>query len=123
MVPEEIACLDESPSVSRVAARQEFLNRWYRPVAIAPFIVVLVVVTAFFPNSHRTIQFGLGAAAMVWAGVVIGYAIYLRFSVRCPVCGWRFVSADLKGSQFGRFRWEPVRLPAAAGHTNASTAV
>jgi hypothetical protein len=33
------------------------------------------------------------------------------------------VSADLKGSQFGRFRWEPVRLPAAAGHTNASTAV
>jgi hypothetical protein len=35
----------------------------------------------------------------------------------------RIVSADLKGSQFGRFRWEPVRLPAAAGHTNASTAV
>jgi Na+/H+-translocating membrane pyrophosphatase len=94
MVPEEIACLDESPSVSRVAARQEFLNRWYRPVAIAPFIVVLVVVTAFFPNSHRTIQFGLGAAAMVWAGVVIGYAIYLRFSVRCPVCGWRFGVRD-----------------------------
>jgi hypothetical protein len=94
MVPEEIACLDESPSVSRIAARQEFLNRWYRPVAMAPFILILVVVTAFFPSSHRAVQFGLASAAMIWAGAVIGYAIFLRFAVRCPVCGWRFGVQD-----------------------------
>ncbi len=69
MVPEEIACLDESPSVSRVAARQEFLNRWYRLVAMGPFIVVLVMITAFFPNSNLTIQLAL--APSQWFGRVV----------------------------------------------------
>jgi len=94
MVPEQITCLEESPTVSHIAARQEFLNRWYRPVAMVPFIVVVVVATAFFPNSHRSIQFGLGSIAMLWAGAVIGYAIFLRFAVKCPVCGWRFGVRD-----------------------------
>jgi hypothetical protein len=98
MVPEEVTCLDESPSVSRIAARQDFLNRRFRLVAVAPFIVVLVVVTTFFPNSHQSIQFGLASVAMLWALAVIGYAIYLRFAVRCPVCGWRFGVKDKCGS-------------------------
>ena len=33
------------------------------------------------------------------------------------------VSADLKGSQFSRFRCEPERLPVVAGHTNAAAAI
>jgi hypothetical protein len=33
------------------------------------------------------------------------------------------VSADLKGSQFSRFRCEPESLPVVAGHTNASAAI
>jgi hypothetical protein len=94
MASEEITCLEESPSVSRVAARQEFLNRWYRPVAMAPFIVVLLGVIFFFPNSQPSIQFSLASVALLWAGVVMGYAIFLRFAVRCPVCGWRFGVRD-----------------------------
>jgi hypothetical protein len=33
------------------------------------------------------------------------------------------VSADLKGSQFSRFRGEPQSLPVVAEHTNAAAAV
>jgi hypothetical protein len=33
------------------------------------------------------------------------------------------VSADLKGSQFSRFRGEPESLPVVAEHTNAAAAV
>jgi hypothetical protein len=33
------------------------------------------------------------------------------------------VSADLKGSQFSRFRSEPGNLPVVAEHTNAAAAV
>jgi hypothetical protein len=33
------------------------------------------------------------------------------------------VSADLKGSQLGRFRGEPESSPVMAGHTDASAAV
>ncbi len=33
------------------------------------------------------------------------------------------VSADLKGSQFSRFRCEPESLPVVAEHTNAAAAV
>jgi hypothetical protein len=94
MVPEGITCLDESPSVYRMAARQEFLHRWYRPAALVPFMVVVAVITVFFPNSDRSIQFGLASIAMLWAGAVIGYAVFLRFAVRCPVCGWRFGVRD-----------------------------
>jgi hypothetical protein len=36
---------------------------------------------------------------------------------------FRAVSADLKGSQFGRFRWEPRLFSVVAEHTDASTAV
>ena len=76
--------------MSRKAARQEFLNRWYRAVAMGPFVVALIVVRVLFSNSHPSIQFVLLSVAMVWAGAVIGYAIFLRFAVRCPVCGGRF---------------------------------
>ena len=33
------------------------------------------------------------------------------------------VSADLKGSQFSRFRGEPESLPVVAEHTNTTAAV
>jgi hypothetical protein len=35
----------------------------------------------------------------------------------------RSVSADLKGSQFSRFRGEPESLPVVAEHTNTTAAV
>jgi hypothetical protein len=34
------ACLDDFPKMARTAARQEFLKKWYRPVALDPFTVV-----------------------------------------------------------------------------------
>jgi hypothetical protein len=38
-------------------------------------------------------------------------------------CASPFVSADLKGSQFSRFRCEPESLPVVVEHTNAAAAV
>ncbi len=57
-------------------------------------MVIVAVSTFFFPNSHRSIQLGLALVAMLWVGTVIGYTIFLRFAVKCPVCGWRFSVRD-----------------------------
>jgi hypothetical protein len=86
---DEITCLDDVPEVARIAARQEFLNRYYKPVAMIPFIVVMFVELRFFPNSTGPIPIAFVFASLGWVLVVLGYAVYLRFSLRCPVCGWR----------------------------------
>ena len=44
----EIKSLDDTPTVARLAARQRFLRKWWRPVAIAPFVLVLFISVKFF---------------------------------------------------------------------------
>jgi hypothetical protein len=95
---DEITCLDDVPEVARIAARQEFLNRYHKPVAMIPFIVVMFVALKLFPHSTSVIPIVFVFASLGWALVVVGYAIYLRFALRCPVCGWRFGLRDKCGS-------------------------
>jgi hypothetical protein len=86
----EIGSLDDVPSLARIAARQQFLTRWYKAVALAPFVVVLFVVLTFFPKSTSRIPSVFVFASLVWAMAVVGYSFFLMIAIRCPACGWRF---------------------------------
>ena len=46
-----MTCIDDVPAVARLAARQQFLNKWYRPVALAPFVLVLIANFWIFPGT------------------------------------------------------------------------
>ena len=95
-----IRSLDDVPELARVAARQQFLRKWYRPVALAPFVVFLIVSLKLFPDTQESsLWTGLIFASLLWAIAVAGYAFYTNFwGFRCPVCGWRFGSREKCGS-------------------------
>jgi hypothetical protein len=78
-----VRCMDDVPTVARIAARQQFLGRWYRPLAIAPFVVVVFVVLTFFPKSTSPILIGFVFASLMWAaGIVdIPSSYFLQSSV------------------------------------------
>jgi hypothetical protein len=90
----EVRSLEDVPGIARMAARQDFLQRWYKPVAMAPFMVALFILFKLFPKSTSRIPTYFVIASLVWAGAVIGYSFFLMFALRCPVCGWRFGSRD-----------------------------
>jgi hypothetical protein len=90
----EAMCLDDMPSVARLAARQQFLGRWSRLLAIAPFVVVLFVLMTFFPKSTSPIPIGFIFASLIWAIGVVGYSFFLDFAIKCPACGWKFGIGD-----------------------------
>lgn len=90
----ETRCLDDVPSLARLAARQQFFGRWYKAVALAPFVVVLFAVLTFFPKSTSQIPSIFVFASLVWAISVAGYSFFLMFAVRCPACGWKFGMSD-----------------------------
>ena len=87
---QEIRSLDDVPSAARVAARQRFLNRWYKPVAVAPFAVCAFVGLKFFPDSRSWFLVALVEATLIWAFGVAAYAFYLLFWFKCPRCHSRF---------------------------------
>ena len=89
-----ITCLDDVPALARVAARQRFLMKWYQPVGLAPFVVVLVISLGFFPDSNSPILVFLVVASLVWTLAVVVYTVYLWVTLRCPVCKNRFGMAD-----------------------------
>jgi hypothetical protein len=86
----DIACMDDVPGIARLAARQQFLAKWYRVLALAPFAAIIFVAYKFFPNSNSWTQVILVFVAIIWGMAVAGYAFYLMFAVRCPVCKSRF---------------------------------
>jgi hypothetical protein len=89
----EITCLDDVPSIARVAERQQSIVKWYRLLAIAPFCVVVFISLKFFPQSRSWLIVGPGLASLLWAMVVAGYAFYCTFwGVKCPSCGSSFGS-------------------------------
>lgn len=51
-----ITSLDDVPDCARLAARQLFLFKWYQAVALAPFIIVLIIRLKLFPNSHSKLS-------------------------------------------------------------------
>ena len=87
---QEIRSLDDVPSAARVAGRQRFLNRWYKPVAMAPFGVCVFAAVKFFPDSRSWFLVALIEATLIWAIGVAAYAFYLLFWFKCPRCHSRF---------------------------------
>lgn len=84
-----ITCLDDCPSVARIAARQEFMGRYYGPLVLLPFMAAMFAgIMLFGENSPITIS--LVFAALIWDAAFFAYHLYLIITVRCPVCGWRF---------------------------------
>ena len=81
--------LDDFPEVAPPAARQEFIGRYYRALTILPFMAALFIGIRFFGENSKTTLFLVGAAG-IWIFGILGYHVYLIFSLRCPVCGWRF---------------------------------
>ncbi len=86
----QIRSLDDTPSAARIAARQRFLNRWYKPLAIAPFAICLFLSLKFFPDSRSWFFVALIEATLVWAFGVAAYAFYLLFWFQCPRCQSRY---------------------------------
>jgi hypothetical protein len=89
-IAKEVACVDDVPSVARMAARQQFFAKWYRLLALVPFAAILFIAFEFFPNPNSWTQVVLVFVAIIWGGSVAGYAFYLMFAVRCPECRSRF---------------------------------
>jgi hypothetical protein len=89
-VEDEITSLDDLPDVARVARRQKFLNRWYKPVALAPFVVVLILSLKIFPKVNEQVFFWPMMAALLWAMGIAAYSFYLLFWFKCPRCHERF---------------------------------
>src|SRR4029077_869197 len=90
-----ITCLDDVPSAARLAARQQFLSKWYRPVGIAPFAVLLFITLVIFGDSDSDSLLGrtlmnLTFGSLLWTLFVVGYTFYLQFFFRCPRCRWRY---------------------------------
>ena len=90
LTDDEITSLDDLPDVARVARRQRFLNRWYKLVALAPFVVVLILSLKIFPKANEQVFFWPMLAALLWAMGVVAYSFYLLFWFKCPRCHERF---------------------------------
>ena len=94
MNQQHLQSLDDAPDVARRAARQIFLNRWYKPLALAPFLVILVLDTFFFPQSRNKWLLAVIFITLAWGGAVPAYAFFLLVVLRCPRCGKRYGLGD-----------------------------
>ena len=61
------ACLDDFPHLADVGKRQQFINRWSQPLAIAPFAVILFVDFAFFGGADNRWAVGIVLVSLLWA--------------------------------------------------------
>jgi hypothetical protein len=90
MAGHDTTCIDDVPAVARLAARQQFLNKWYRPVALTPFVLVLIVNFWIFAKSNSWVFVAVGLASLLWAITIAGYGFYLMLSLHCPRCESKF---------------------------------
>jgi len=89
---EELKSVDDDPTASRLAARQELILKWFKPTAMLPFILVLLIDFGLFKGSDNWILTTLGLASVAWAGGVNIYSLYIRINFLCPRCHKRFGS-------------------------------
>jgi hypothetical protein len=102
-----ITCMDDVPVVAQLAARQEFLTKWYRVLALVPFGAVGFIEARYFTveSSYGPLSLVLVFGSMAWAGFIIGYTLYLQITVRCPVCEKRFgIGAKCRSCSLPRHR-------------------
>lgn len=101
----EITSLDDVPQIARLAARQQFLAKWYRGIAMTPFGVLVLIVIKFFGESTSIVPVITIEITLLWAMAVAAYTFYLLFAVKCPRCGRRFGSrTDCNSCRLPRHR-------------------
>lgn len=91
----DITSLDDVPSAARLAARQQFLTKWYKAVGMAPFVVLLFITLGIFGDNDSDSFWGrtltdLTFSSLLWTLFITGYTFYLQFFLRCPRCRWRY---------------------------------
>jgi hypothetical protein len=109
-----VASVDDVPMVARLLARQQFFRKWYKPVALAPFALMLFIILKFFPNANGGFGTAVVFATLGWALAVVGYSFYLMFAVRCPACNSRYgIGQNCRSCNLPRHRGstEPISLP------------
>ena len=90
----EINSVDDDPIAAKLVRLQEIVNKWLKPTAMLPFILLLIVDFKFFPTTNNWLLVSLGLATVLWATGVNMYSFYLRMAFRCPRCGDRFGSSE-----------------------------
>ena len=83
---EKIRSLDDLPELAKLAKRQLFLNKWYKPLAMAPFAVFIFLDQVFFPKSRSPILIAMMIPIGIWVMSLVGYSFYLLLFLRCPYC-------------------------------------
>ena len=91
---EQLASVDDAPDSAMRLARQRFMLRNYRALALVPFGITL-----FFVPRDSTNQLWLMPVyiSLGWAGFIAFYCLFATFGVlgvRCPRCGERFGTRD-----------------------------
>lgn len=91
-------CLDESEPYATISRRAAFFKKYYRYMALAPFVVALFGMTRIYgksPMTHLTII--PVYLALLWAMFIALYSLLLMVQthwIRCPRCRGRFGLRD-----------------------------
>jgi hypothetical protein len=89
--------LDEWPTYSGLVRRKMFMQKYYRPLALVPFGIVLFTGGRFFGDSTSRFAIVPVYLSLIWALLVLVYTFWLVIrvrAIRCPRCGDRFGSED-----------------------------
>jgi hypothetical protein len=111
-------CLDEWDHYVRLDRRCEFLKRYWYPIAIGPFAVVMIVCFRFFPDSTSVVLDVFFGMTFGWGMLFTGYCLILftrALAIRCPRCSWRFGLTD-HCTSCGLSRHAPATTSERDGH-------
>src|ERR1019366_1919968 len=92
-----LRCLDDWQTYSRLVKRKVFMQKYYRPLALVPFGIVLLISVRFFGDSTSRFAIVPVCLSLIWAFLVPVYTFWLLIrvrAIRCPRCGERFGSED-----------------------------
>jgi hypothetical protein len=98
-----LTCLADWADYKRLDGRRSFLLKYSHALALAPFVLALVICLGVLPRIAPDSAFWEGVAEIIivislgWALIFIVYAlsVFTRcLSIRCPRCGWRFGLGD-----------------------------
>ena len=92
-----LRCLDDWQTYSRLVKRKVFMQKYYRPLALVPFGIGLLISVRFFGDSTPAFAIVPVYLWLIWTFLVLVYTFWLLIrvrAIRCPRCGGRFGSED-----------------------------
>lgn len=108
---EKLEYLDDDPRYAQLTERVRFINRYWRAMAMGPFLVIVILAALLYRESIGRLPDVLLIMAAAW---IMFLAIYCLSQIardlfyRCPRCHWRFGLGKVCGScSLPRNRPEP----------------